>query len=109
MGWAIGGAVAAIIVIFVGLVTWQVRRRHMQRWLPAYWRERTRFQTPTPDEEVHVILCIADHFEPKAGNASVETGRQRVATWVEQYPQQFGHFRDSDGRPPRYTFFFPIE
>ncbi|MBI3822937.1 MAG: hypothetical protein HY289_09715 [Planctomycetes bacterium] len=109
MGWVVGGAVAATVVVFIGLVAWQIRRRHMQRWLPAYLRERHRFQPPRPDEEIHVILCICDHFEPKAGKASVETGRQRVARWVEQYPKQFGHFRDSDGRPPRYTFFFPIE
>src|SRR5439155_412727 len=68
-----------------------------------------RFQAPNSDEEIHVLLCICDHFEPKAGQASVETGRRRVAAWVEQYPKQFGHFRDSDGRPPRHTFFFPIE
>ncbi len=109
MGWVVGGAVAAIVAIFVGMIAWQIRRRHMQRWLPAYLKERGRFQTPGPDEEVHVILCICDHFEPKAGKASVETGRQRVATWVEQYPRQFARFKDSDGRPPRYTFFFPAE
>lgn len=109
MGWAIGGAVAVIFISFVGMVVWQVRRRHMQYWLPTYLRERGRYQAPKPDEEVHVLLCICDHFEPRAGNASLETGRQRVATWVEQYPKQFGHFKDSDGKPPRYSFFYPIE
>src|SRR5436309_15236798 len=103
MGWAVGGAIAAVVILFFGAVWWQIRCRHMQRWLPAYLKERHRFQPPKPDEEIHVILCIADHFEPKAGQASLETGRQRVAKWVEQYPQQFGHFRDADGRPPRYT------
>ncbi len=108
MEWAVGGVLAAALI--VGVVgVWQVRRRHMQRWLPTYLRERGRFLAPKPDEEVHVLLCICDHFEPKAGNANIATGRQRVAAWVEQYPRQFGHFRDSDGRPPRYTFFFPIE
>jgi hypothetical protein len=108
MEWVVGSGLAAFILL-VGLVAWQIRRRHLDRWLPAYLKERQRFQPVRPDEEVHVILCIADHFEPKAGKASVATGRQRVATWVEQYPLQFGRFRDSDGRPPRYTFFFPIE
>ncbi len=28
---------------------------------------------------------------------------------MTDFPRQFGRFRDSDGRPPRYTFFFPIE
>ena len=97
------------LLLFVGLTYWQIRRRQMQRWLPTYLRERNRYLAPTPDEEVHLILCIADHYEPKAGNASVETGRQRVATWIEQYPKQLGGFRDSDGRSPRHSFFFPIE
>src|SRR5262249_11774740 len=33
----------------------------------------------------------------------------RVARWVEEYPRLFGGFRDSDGRPPRHTFFYPME
>jgi hypothetical protein len=109
MAWGVGGAVALVIALFGALIVWQIRRRHMLRWLPAYWRERRRFQKPTLNQDIHVILCLADHFEPKAGKASLETGRARVATWVDQYPKQFARFRDSDGRPPRYSFFFPIE
>jgi hypothetical protein len=52
---------------------------------------------------------MCDHYEPCAGNASIDVGRQRVAAWVEQYPKQFARFRDSDGRPPRYSFFYPVE
>jgi hypothetical protein len=109
MGWLVCGAFAGVFLLLLAMTWLQIRRRHMQRWLPTYLREQQRYQAPTPDEEVHVILCIADHFEPKAGQASVETGRQRVAAWVENYPKQFGAFTDSDGRPPRHTFFFPIE
>src|SRR5262249_5726274 len=32
-----------------------------------------------------------------------------VTRWVTEYPRQFGDFRDSDGRPPRHSFFYPIE
>ena len=109
MGWEVGGIILAGLLLFAGLMAWQIRRRQMQLWLPTYVRERNRYLAPKPDEEVHVILCFADHYEPKAGNASIEAGRQRVATWVERYPQQFGGFRDSDGRSPRHSFFFPIE
>lgn len=108
-GWLAGGIAAAILVFFVGGLVWQIRRRNMDRWLPAYFRERARFHPPEPDEEIHLLLCIADHYEPKAGKASVAVGRQRVAAWVERYPAQFGRFKDSDGRSPRYTFFFPAE
>lgn len=111
MGWlALGvGVFVVLAAILVGVMWWQLKQRNMQRWLPTYLRESHRYQAPRPDEEVHLILCMADHYEPKAGGASVEQGRQRVAAWVEKYPQQFGKFRDSDGRPPRYTFFFPAE
>jgi hypothetical protein len=109
MPWIVGGLFAALMLLATGAIAWQIRRRHMERWLPAYFRERPRFQAPKYDADVHVILCICDHYEPKAGNASIETGRQRVATWLERYPQSFARFRDSDGRTPRHTFFFPIE
>lgn len=109
MGWAVPAILAFLLLAFVAAAWWEIRWRHMLRWLPTYLKERARYQPPRPDEEVHVILCMADHFEPKWANADVATGSKRVAEWVEQFPRQFGRFRDSDGRPPRYTFFFPIE
>jgi hypothetical protein len=56
-----------------------------------------------------LLLCVADHFEPRVGNPSSEVARGRVDRWVAEYPRRFGDFRDSDGRPPRHTFFFPAE
>jgi hypothetical protein len=41
--------------------------------------------------------------------APPEVARQRVNRWVEEYPRLFSSFRDSDGRPPRHTFFYPAE
>jgi hypothetical protein len=32
-----------------------------------------------------------------------------VERWLTDYPRLFGDFRDSDGRPPRHSFFFPQE
>src|SRR5262245_24295362 len=104
---AVVGLATACTLLFLAAATWQIRRRHMERWLLAYFRERERFQPPKADEEIHVILCVADHYEPRAAKASDGVARRRVATWVERYPAQFGRFRDSDGRTPRHTFFFP--
>ena len=28
---------------------------------------------------------------------------------MREYPRLFGAFRDADGRPPRHTFFYPME
>jgi hypothetical protein len=105
---AVGVAATGLALAGAG-VAWQIRRRHMQRWLPAYLANRSTYQPVQPHEDVHLILCLCDHYEPHAGNAGADVGRQRVATWVERYPQQFARFHDSDGRNPRYSFFYPIE
>ncbi len=55
------------------------------------------------------MLCIADHFEPGWRHADAGLQARRVQRWVEQYPALFDGFRDADGRPPRHTFFYPIE
>jgi hypothetical protein len=104
--WILLLAILAANVLFVA---GQIQRRHMLRWLAPYLREQRRRYLPAGDEEVHVLICIADHFEPKSYGATRAQGRRRVQTWRQQYPKQFSQFRDSDGRPPRHTFFFPIE
>src|SRR5262245_34196412 len=94
------GITALVLGIGLGLVLWQVRRRHMQRWLPTYLRETGRRRAPGPDEEIHLLLCFADHYEPKMDGADRARGLRRVQTWADTFPRQFGRFRDSDGRPP---------
>ena len=81
----------------------------MHRWLPTYILEWSKRRLPRSDEDVHVILCFADHYEPKADGADAATALARVKTWAAQYPEQFAKFKDSDGRPPRYSFFYPEE
>ncbi len=105
--------ISALLLPLVGVLFlgWRAfYRRGYDRWLPAYaaqWRHRRRPRRT--EQEVHVILCVADHFEPRHGRASRETASARVQKWVQEYPARFGAFRDSDGRPPRHTFFYPIE
>jgi hypothetical protein len=55
------------------------------------------------------LFCFCDHYEPLWGDASNEVGEERVRAWVEGYPKLVNGFRDSDGRPPRHSFFFPGE
>jgi hypothetical protein len=83
--------------------------RGYDRWLGAYIRQSGKRRRPRPDDDVHVLLCVADHFEPKAAHAGVAAGQERVERWLELYPRQFARFEDSSGRTPRHTFFFPIE
>jgi hypothetical protein len=88
---------------------WYLRRKGLHRWLLPYVLSKNKRRDPEPGRPVHVLLCIADHFEPKHGGAAPEVARERVRRWVEGYPRLFGDFRDSDGRPPRHTFFYPAE
>jgi hypothetical protein len=85
------------------------RRRALDRWLPAYVLSAHRRRTPERGRPVHLLLCVADHFEPKLGGATPRQASRRVRRWVESYPRLAAAFRDSDGRPPRHTFFYPVE
>ena len=62
-----------------------------------------------PSREAHVLLCLADHYEPCHGGASFERGLGRVKRWTDNYTQHLGMFRDADGCPPKHTFFYPLE
>jgi hypothetical protein len=96
-------------VLSVAFALWQLRRRGMHRWIVPYLSQSARRWRVGPREEIHLLLCIADHFEPRWGGASDELAISRVQNWVEQYPELFDRFKDSDGQPPRHTFFYPIE
>ncbi len=74
-------------------------------WLPAWLRQ------PRPQRALgvrHMLIAVCDHFEPRQ-NTDVAGALERIATWQREWPQQIGEFRDSGGKPPRHTFFYPIE
>jgi hypothetical protein len=106
-------AIALALLLLLGAaLAWQARRRNVQCWITGYARQRLskRFSPPAPVRgPTHVLLCIADHFEPHWGGASESEADSRVAAWVHEYPRLLGEFRDSDGRQPRHTFFYPID
>src|SRR5579872_6720940 len=108
--WAIGAAGFAVGSVSgaVGL-TVALRRRFLHRWIIPYLLSTHRRRAPKLGQPVDVLLAICDHFEPKRGNAKMETARKRVRQWVEEYPRLFGRFRDSDGLPPQHTFFYPAD
>jgi hypothetical protein len=102
--------VTLMAALVVGLAGWLVlKSRGLDRWIVSYAAQGRRRRAPRPGEVVHVLLCIADHYEPKWGGAAPEVARGRVEAWARDYPRLFDRFRDSDGRPPRHTFFYPIE
>ncbi len=82
--------------------------RSLDRWLIPYVLQTGR-RLRRSLGPIHVLICIADHFEPKIAHATPAVARSRVEKWVREYPRQFGDCRDSDGRTPRHSFFYPIE
>jgi hypothetical protein len=103
---------ACLLVLLLagsGLAAWRLRRRGLDRWLVPYALAAPRRRGPRPGEEVHLLLCVADHYEPGEDRAPPDVARARVAHWLREYPRRLGDFRDSDGRPPRHTFFYPLE
>jgi hypothetical protein len=83
------------------------------RWLPNYsWQRLTRRNGAGPS---HLILCLADHFEPSHLPdtphlfAPLAEQQRRLERWCREYPQAIGKWRDVDGRPLTHTYFYPAE
>jgi hypothetical protein len=63
----------------------------------------------------HVILTLADHFEPAIdptdGQKRVPRSEQerRLEYWIHEYPKVVDGWRDHDGRPLVHTYFYPAE
>jgi hypothetical protein len=106
--------ILAILLAILGfaLAWWPgrtARPRRLDRWMLTYIAQTPRRKAPQPNDDVHLLLCIADHFEPRLAGASDDQARARVHRWLRQYPRLFSELRDSDGRPPQHTFFVPLE
>lgn len=80
--------------------------RHAELWLPGVIGTAFR-RAPAPLR--HVWVLITDHYEPYWRGASAATAAARVERWTTIWPEIAARHRDSHGRPPRYTFFYPEE
>jgi hypothetical protein len=82
--------------------------RNAHLWLPGYLSARRRRRRERSALR-RVFLTIADHFEPGWKGADHSTAKERVARWRQAWPEIAARHRDSSGRPPQYTFFYPQE
>ena len=85
---------------------------YARRVLPAAtWRA----MGPPPRGPVHLILTVADHFEPaidpEDGQKRVPRSEQehRLEWWSHEYPKVVDQWRDHDGHPFVHTYFYPAE
>jgi hypothetical protein len=82
--------------------------RHGEIWFQGYLRDRLRrVGLPKPHR---VWLAIADHYEPYWNHGDDATARERVERWRKAWPEiAKSSVKDSAGRSPKYTFFYPEE
>ena len=104
--WLLAPAGVAGVGVAANVV---LRRKGLHRWLLPYLATPGRRRGPRPGQPIDVFLAVCDHYEPKKGNPPAAKAKARVRQWVDEYPRLFGEFRDSDGRPPRHSFFYPAE
>ena len=83
--------------------------RNANLWLPGYCRARWRDWTNPRPAHCRVWLLLADHFEPQFQQPPLEVANERVGQWFRHWTQIASRHRDSAGRPPKYTFFYPQE
>ena len=83
-------------------------------WFPASVRQRwTRERTLRGP--VHLIFCLADHFEPAIvpgqgeARAARDLQEQRLERWCREIPKAVQEWRDAEGFPIRHTYFYPAE
>jgi hypothetical protein len=87
--------------------------KYAGKCLPSYaWQRITRSKSRG---RVHLIIALADHFEPSslpgvgAGYAPRDMQEARLNNWCSVYPGNFARFRDSEGRYFTHTYFYPAE
>ncbi len=80
------------------------------RGIPLSGIPRALVPRPVPrDRDLHVFLCICDHYEPMWHKPARHVQDARVERWVHEYPYSVEGLCDSRGRPPQHTFFYPAD
>ena len=90
--FALGVTLAAVVGFAGAGCLWIIReagRRGLDRWLVPYLIDRARRGSRTVGRSgpVHLLLCIADHFEPRNGECLSCRPRDGLQRWVEDYPR----------------------
>jgi len=99
-------AVLFFLIVSMGVAV-ILYKKQLHIWILSYLKSKP-FQ-PNTEEPIHILFCLADHFEPYWNKVDDETARRRVDAWIAGYPKMAAKFRDADGKPPQHTFFYPQE
>ncbi|MEQ1686696.1 MAG: hypothetical protein ABL916_23845 [Burkholderiaceae bacterium] len=97
-----------VFLIASALVVSDIRKKNVTGWIGSYLRQDWRAR-PATGVTKHLMFCFVDHYEPGWKQPSYETECKRVSRWSSDYPKLCEGLRDSDGRSPVHTFFYPEE
>lgn len=90
-----------------------IRIGHALPWLVRYPLVRARtLLEPRPSGPLHLIITIANHFEPgwrETGGHDIEIQRRRLDEWSVLARRIGEDVRDADGTKFRHTNFYPAE
>ncbi len=95
----------ALLLLAAAFIRW----RNLHIWLPAYLRQTLARRERRSRGPVHILVAIADHWEPQWNRPSYAQETARVDRWRDEYPHLALKHRDADGVPLQYTFFYPEE
>lgn len=82
--------------------------RSLDKWLLPWLQRRRALAGVRSEGTQHVFLAVCDHFEP-LHHTDDAGAMERLQRWRAEYPKLAAEFRDSSGRGPRHTFFYPVE
>jgi hypothetical protein len=88
---------------------WVLRSRNMHLWIGSYLGQVPRRFWRRRPAHTKVYFCFCDHYEPYWNKVDRETAHRRVQRWLDAYPRVAEEHRDSAGRAPRHSFFYPEE
>src|SRR5215471_11475991 len=105
-------AIAALLYVAAFSVRASVRK--YQGFLPDYLRWSMLGTVPLiAPKPTHVFVLFTDHFEPNSDGTwpfvDRPEGAKVVRDWGTRYIALAEHHRDSVGRPPQHTFFYPAD
>lgn len=87
-----------------------LRSRKLHLWLPDYARgAASRRAIGKGEPIIDVMICVADHYEPRWETTDEALELERVERWCNELPQTLQGREDSDGKLPQHTFFYPYE
>ena len=72
-GATVSEVVAQLVSHGIGalVVATEIRRKNLARWLGPYLRDLWSRPRPRPGTPIDVLICVADHYEPKSQDADV--------------------------------------